>query len=157
MKLVDKRLMGCCGIYCGACFAYRGKVASRAAQLKQELEKERFRRIASAFKWVGDWRQFSRWLYWLTKFKCKGCQTGGGWPWCSIRRCCQRKGYTSCAECELMPCEKLEWITRRYKGWNLRNLKRIRQVGTKQWLKEQAQKVRAGFVAGETIAAIKRD
>jgi len=153
---MNRNLLGCCGIYCGACFAYRGRVSEGAAELRNELKKEKFRRIATAFDWVGDWRQFSRWLYWLMKFKCEGCQTGGGWPWCPVRRCCKKKGFTSCAECEEMPCEKLGWITKRYKGWNLKNLRRIREVGVGRWLKEADAEVRRGFVAGETIAGIKR-
>ena len=152
----ERDLLGRCGIYCGACFAYRGEVSRKAEQLRDELKREKFRRIATAFGWVGDWTQFNRWLYWLTRFKCEGCQAGGGWPWCPIRKCSQKKGFTSCAECEEMPCEKLEWITRRYKKWNLKNLRRIREVGVDKWLREQAKEVKAGFVAGDTIAAIKK-
>ena len=152
----NRNLVGRCGIYCGACFAYRGNVSKKAIELRNELKKERFRRIATAFEWVGDWSQFTRWLYWLSKLKCDGCQAGGGWPWCPVRKCSQKKGFISCAECEQMPCERLEWITRRYKRWNLQNLERIREVGIDRWLTEQARKVKSGFVAGETVAAIKR-
>ena len=38
--------------------------------------------------------------------KCTGCVTGLGQPldkgpqWCKIRKCCQEKGFHTCAECE---------------------------------------------------------
>jgi len=84
--------------------------------------------------------------------KCQGCGAGGGNPWCSIRRCCQKKGFTSCAE---FPCEKLDWITKRYSKWNVKNLERIREVGIEKWLEEQEEKVRQGFITGEVIKGIK--
>ncbi|HDM27114.1 MAG TPA: hypothetical protein ENG27_02210 [Candidatus Bathyarchaeota archaeon] len=55
-----------------------------------------------------------------------------------------------------MPCKKLEWITRRYKKWNLKNLKRIRKIGYEEWLKEMKKAVEEGFVTGDVIAAIGR-
>jgi len=150
------KLVGCCGIYCGACFAYRRTLAEKASELKKLLEKENFRRIATAFEWVGSYRDFSRWLSWLVKLVCDGCQTGGGNPFCSIRKCCWRRGYKSCADCPEMPCQKLEWITRRYRRWNLKNLRRIREVGYERWLREMEEDVKRGFTTGQVIAGIKR-
>lgn len=67
---------------------------------------------------------------------------GGGNPFCSIRRCCRKKGIESCAECEEFPCKRLEWISKRYRNWNVKNLKRIKEVGYKRWLKEKEEEVR---------------
>jgi len=152
----EYNLIGCCGIYCGACFAYRREISRKAKELKDLLEREKFRRIAKPFDWIGSYRDFSRWLSWLVRLTCDGCQTGGGNPFCSIRKCCQKKGYTSCADCPEMPCKKLEWITRRYKKWSLKNLKRIREIGYEEWLKEMKKAVEEGFVTGDVIAAIGR-
>lgn len=150
------KLVGCCGIYCGACFAYRRSIAAKAEELKEVLEQEKFRRIATAFDWIGDYKEFSKWLRWLVKLTCNGCQTGGGNPYCSIRRCCKSKGYLSCAECPDMPCKKLEWITRRYKKWNLKNLKFIKSRGYDEWIEEMEREVERGFKTGDVIAAIER-
>ncbi|MHC1564469.1 MAG: DUF3795 domain-containing protein [Candidatus Hecatellaceae archaeon] len=149
-------LVGCCGIYCGACFAYRRSLSSEAGKLKELLEKEKFDRIATAFSWVGSYRDFKRWLTWLKRLTCNGCQTGGGNPFCAIRRCCQRKGLLSCADCPEMPCRKLDWITRRYRKWNLKNLERIREAGYQRWLREMRAEVRKGFTTGKVIAGISR-
>lgn len=151
----DRNLVGCCGIYCGACFACRGEVSERARELREQLKEEKFNKIATAFEWIGDYGEFRKWLSWLVRLKCEGCGAGGGNPFCQIRKCCRKLGFASCAECERMPCKKLEWITRRYRKWNLKNLERIRKVGVERWLSEQAEKVRAGFLTGEVIAPLR--
>jgi hypothetical protein len=148
IPIKDRDLIGCCGIYCGACFAYRRSLSEKAKELRELLEKERFDRIATAFNWVGSYRDFKRWL------TCNGCQTGGGNPFCTIRRCCKRKGLLSCADCPEMPCQKLDWITRRYRKWNYRNLLRIQKIGYGEWLKEMEAEVRKGFITGQVIAGI---
>jgi hypothetical protein len=151
----DNDLIGCCGIYCGACFAYRKEISDKAKSLRELLKKEKFNKIAKPFKWVGDYREFRKWLSWLVRLKCdNGCQAGDGNPFCSIRKCCRKKGFVSCADCELMPCKKLEWISKRYKKWNIENLKRIREVGYKKWLKEQRESVKKGFITGEVIRSM---
>lgn len=33
--------------------------------------------------------------------KCPGCHKNEKASWCKIRKCCQRKGFHSCAECEM--------------------------------------------------------
>ena len=154
--MVDKNLVGCCGIYCGACFGYRGTISQKATELREVLNSERFgRRIVTALPWIGDYSEFSKVLSHLESLKCAGCGAGGGNPWCSIRRCCQKRGFTSCAECSEFPCKKLDWITKRYDQWNLRNLERIREVGIERWLREQEEKVKEGFTTGDVIKGIK--
>lgn len=149
-------LVGCCGIYCGACFAYRGEIPLKARELKELLNKERFHKIAVPFDWVGDYREFRRWLGFLARMKCDGCGAGGGNPFCQIRRCCRKRGYISCAECSEMPCKKLDWITKRYRKWNLKNLYEIRDLGYKSWMERAERDVKRGFTTGKVIIGIKR-
>lgn len=149
-------LIGCCGIYCGACPFYRSKIPNLAQKLKEEIKREKFDKIAVPFDWVGNYKDFKKWINFLARAECEGCQTGGGNPFCSIRRCCRKKELTSCADCDEMPCKKLEWISERYRNWNLKNLKRIRKIGYKEWLKEMNEKVEGGFVTGVVIKGIGR-
>ena len=155
MSAINKNLLGCCGIYCGACFAYRGTIRQKAVELREILNEEKFRKIVTALGWMGDYSEFSKFLSHLKSLKCEGCGAGGGNPWCSIRKCCQKKGFTSCAECNELPCEKLEWITKRYSKWNLKNLEKVKEIGIKKWLKEQKENVETGFTTGEVIKGIK--
>ncbi|MBN2494428.1 MAG: DUF3795 domain-containing protein [Deltaproteobacteria bacterium] len=90
---------------------------------------------------------------------CPACLAGGGSPECPVRACARERGLASCAQCEELdrcargqktgslmrqrraalredgcgfpfgPSEYLARITRKYRGWNLANLERIRDQG----------------------------
>ena len=150
------QLIGCCGIYCGACPFYRSEIPELARLLRDALKREKFDKIAVPFEWVGSYRDFKKWLIFLSRAKCNGCKAGGGNPFCTIRKCCSKKGIKSCAECEEFPCDKkmLRWLSERYRGWNVKNLERIRSIGYEKWLEEMENKVEEGFVTGDIIRGI---
>ena len=152
----NKNLIGYCGIYCGACPFYRSEIPDRAKELKELLEQEKFRQIAVPFDWVGDYREFKKWVNFLARAKCRGCGAGGGNPFCSIRKCCQKKGILSCADCPEFPCRKLDWISERYRKWNLKNLVQIKELGCEEWLKEAQAEVSKGFITGAIVKGMKR-
>ncbi|MGB2853458.1 MAG: DUF3795 domain-containing protein [Dehalococcoidia bacterium] len=91
---------------------------------------------------------------------------GGGNPACPIKTCVNSQGFTTCAECEHMPCKRgennenwfqdasafLELITKRYRDWNVKNLERIREVGYRQFTDEMQAKVKTGFMTSSVIA-----
>jgi hypothetical protein len=157
VSVVKENLIGCCGIYCGACPFYRGEITELSRRLKEAIKEEKFDKIAIPFEWVGSYREFKKWVNFLARAKCEGCQAGGGNPFCSIRKCCQRKEIKSCAECIDLPCKKLDWTSERYRKWNIKNLKRIKEVGYERWLKEKKVEVKEGFKTGLIIKGIKRD
>ena len=154
--MVNENLIGACGIYCGACPFYRSEIPELSRRLKEALKAEHFNKIAVPFEWVGDYREFKKWLSFLSRARCDGCQAGGGNPFCAIRKCCRKLGVRSCAECEKFPCSKLDWITKRYRKWNIKNLRRIREVGYEKWLMEMEAEVKRGFVTGIVIRGITR-
>jgi hypothetical protein len=39
-------LVACCGLYCGDCFGYKGKVADLARDLRKELRQAKFDKVA---------------------------------------------------------------------------------------------------------------
>ena len=151
-------LVGCCGIYCGACPFYRSEIPELAKELKEVLKRERFDKIAVPFDWVGSYRDFKKWVNFLARAKCDGCQAGGGNPFCPVRRCCRRRGFRSCAECSEFPCGKeyLKWLSKRYGNWNVENIKRIREIGYEKWLEEMEEEVRKGFTTGAVVKGIKK-
>jgi len=71
--------------------------------------------------------------------RCVGCRLGEQHSWCSIWNCCVKKhGFETCTECdEVFNCEI--FLRRKVAQWipAYDNLRRIKESGLKNWLKEQ--------------------
>jgi len=164
----EKHLLAPCGIYCGACDLFLGN--------SRNLAKEMYR-ILNGFNMadVGPWAMgiqrgrvvdFLNILQnWSQGSKCPGCWAG---DWesrsCPVRACSQQQEFLTCAECDRMPCNRLEegpspeaaaflgLITKRYSNWNIVNLEQIREVGYRRFVDEMQEKVRNGFLTSEVIS-----
>lgn len=128
MAVVDRKLVGRCGLYCGACGIYRA----------YKDNGEYLKRIADYFKCPPE------------KVRCEGCQALTAECWgtgCKMVQCLNAKGYQFCYECpeyEKRSCEQYEKFSKNYleeDGVDLRaNLARIRAGDTDAWLKESEAK-----------------
>jgi len=133
-----------CGLYCEECFGHTGQIADLARDLRAELRKARFDRIAGAlanesfFKVFADYPQAYELLGALVKLRCKNmCKGGGGPPYCKIRRCSQGKALAGCWECAgFETCDKLKTLAPAHNDAHIRNLKKLRRSGV------------AGFISG---------
>jgi hypothetical protein len=132
LVLVNKNLVGRCGLYCGACIIYRAYKDSE--RLRREIAE---RENCSA-----------------EEIRCEGCQTvlTSGWnskEWgmnCKIVKCLEAKGLNFCYECDMYPeCEKFhaEADSCLKHGENLMdNLNRIKAEEVEEWLEEEDKKWR---------------
>lgn len=122
---MNKNLIGFCGIDCSQCFSYKMTLSEAAKTLRRELRAAKLKRFWSEMPFLGQYEAFKKSLDGLAMLRCpNGCRGGGGNPWCKIRKCCQKKNYFSCAECELIKnCNKLSVISKNYKNENLKILK----------------------------------
>ncbi len=130
--LVDTRLVGRCGLYCGACGIYRA----------YKDNGDYLKRLAAHFKCPPE------------KVRCEGCQalTPNCWGYkCKIVQCLRAENLEFCYQCkqyEEHSCEKFENLANPYleeNGVDLRaNLERIRkgEAEIKVWLKESEEKFR---------------
>ncbi|MDH5634499.1 MAG: DUF3795 domain-containing protein [Candidatus Bathyarchaeota archaeon] len=128
--MVDKSLVGRCGLYCGACEIYRAYKEGG----------EVLRRAAEYFKCPPE------------KVRCKGCQVLTPECWgtgCEMVQCLNAKELRFCYECpdyERHACEKYEKFAEAYlkeDGVDLRNnLARIKAGEAERWLKESAENFR---------------
>lgn len=131
--MVNKNLVGRCGLYCGSCEIYR------AYKDSQELRE----RLAKKHKCLPE------------EVRCKGCRALGTYPWtyekewgsnCKIRNCLNVKGLTFCYECpEYDTCQKHADLAKAcsWLGVDLRaNLRMIREGKAEEWLLEQDKKLR---------------
>jgi len=143
-------LVGYCGLHCGACAIHQQAIRERALRLLEVLNAYQFREIAEEAKeWdpkLAFYPQFEDVLQSLMKKfgECPGCPSGGGPPVCEIRNCCKEEGFPTCADCDKLPCGKLEPQIEAYKG-HLDMLRRIREVGKDRWAKEMEERVKEGF------------
>ena len=96
-----------CGLYCHECFGHAGKIADLSRDLRAELRKAKFDRVAGTlaeepyFKVFANYPETYKVLGALVKLRCRSmCKGGGGSPFFKIRKCSQRKGYAGCLECD---------------------------------------------------------
>ncbi|UCH51973.1 MAG: DUF3795 domain-containing protein [Chloroflexota bacterium] len=124
----DKNLIAYCGLNCAECFSYKMTVSEDAKNLRRELRAAKLKNSWKEIPFLGEYEPFKKSLDGLAMLRCpKGCRGGGGNPWCKIRKCCQKKGFWSCADCNLTEsCEKLAVISIGYKNRNLKILKELK-------------------------------
>jgi len=131
-----------CGLYCELC-AERSRIPQRAAALQQAMAEEGWPYWGSS---VPDFTEFWRFLEGLhTGGGCPGCRADGGYPQCQIRACARERGVELCSECPDFPCHRVEALAARYPTLIADN-RRLQAVGLEQWLSEQRERARRGFV-----------
>ncbi len=139
----EKELVAYCGLYCGDCFSYQGKVADLARDLRKELRQTRFDLTAEFLSGISYFKVFENYpecyevLGSLVKFRCKkACRGGGGPPFCKIRKCCEKKGLTGCWECdEFTTCEKLDFLKTSHGDAHIKNLRKIKKQGIDNFIR----------------------
>lgn len=139
----NKNLLAYCGLYCGDCFAYKGKIADLARDLRKELRDVKFDKTAeslsslSFFEVFKNYKQSYDVLGAMVKFRCKrACKGEGGPPFCKIRKCCQKKGIEGCWECdEFETCSKLDFLKANHGDAHIKNLRRIKRAGLDDFIK----------------------
>lgn len=141
--MTDSDLIAYCGLYCGDCHGFKGKIPDLARDLRKELRESRYDKFAeflSQYKFaegLKDYKKCYEVLGMMVKFRCrKGCKQGGGSPFCKIRKCCQKKGLQGCWECdEFETCDKLDFLKPVHGNAHVKNLKRIKKQGVKEFVK----------------------
>ncbi len=136
----NKNLIAYCGLYCGQCPGYEGKIADLARDLRKELRRAKFQKVAHGltkyFKQFKDYDQSYELLGLMVKFRCKRtCRNGGGPPFCKIRKCCVKKELEGCWECiEFETCTKLDFLNAVHDDGHIKNLRKIKRHGVSKFL-----------------------
>jgi hypothetical protein len=132
-------------------------IRKRGIQLREVLDAYQLGEIAKEAKeWdpmLAHYPQFEEVLKSLMKMfgECSSCLEGGGPPSCAIRDCCKENGFSTCAECSKMPCDKLQPQVQGYKG-HVAMLHKIKEIGKDRWAEEMEEKVKEGFSYLEVMA-----
>ncbi len=133
----NEELISFCGLYCGECPNYTGKIADLARDLRKELRSVRFEKTAdvlskiSFFSMFKDYKQCYDVLGGMVKLRCNhACKDGGGNPFCKIRKCCRKKELAGCWLCpEFEICEKLAELKANHGVAHIKNLRKIKRNG----------------------------
>lgn len=148
MNEKPQNLVGYCGLYCGACGIYQGKIKQAVENLRKIISTYGFDKITSELaKWEPAFQHYTEYEKVLNGFvkifgDCPACIKGGGDPNCAVRECCKQKTYTTCAQCtEMETCEKLQ----RYGSRALEGLRKIKTIGIDKWAIEMQKKVDSGY------------
>ena len=139
----EENLIAYCGLYCGDCFSYQGKIADLSRDLRKELRSNKFDKTAKSLSIMSFFKVFEEYdkcykvLGAMVKLRCKrGCRNGGGNPYCAIRKCCERKKYEGCWECdEYENCSKMDFLKTNHGDAHIKNLRKINKKGKKEFLK----------------------
>ena len=135
-------LIAYCGLYCGDCFAHKGKVADLARDLRKELRQTRFDKTVEALSEESFFKAFAEYpvcyevLGGMVKFRCKrACRGGGGPPHCKIRKCCTKKGIDGCWQCdEYESCDKLDIHNISHGDAHTKNLRKLKKKGVDEFI-----------------------
>jgi hypothetical protein len=139
----NKPIISYCGLFCSECFSNTGKIADLARDLRKELRQNRFDKTAESLSALSFFKVFNKYpdcyevLGAMVKLRCKkGCREGGGDPFCAIRRCCVRKGFEGCWECEeFEDCRKMDFLKANHGDAHIKNLRKIKRIGKEEFLK----------------------
>jgi hypothetical protein len=132
-----------CGLYCGDCFGHTQKIADLARDLRKELRRYRFDKMADMLAQVSSFKEFKNYekcyslLGTMVKMRCiKTCRGNGGPPECGIRNCARKKKLDGCWQCDdLETCEKLKILEPHHGPAYLKNLRKIKKQGPAAFIK----------------------
>jgi len=136
----EKDLVAYCGLYCGECINRKGEIADLARDLRKKLREAKFDRVSLGlskyFKEFNKYQECYEVLGAMVRLRCKkACKGGGGPPFCKIRKCCQKKGYEGCWECEeFETCKKLEFLKPIHGDAHIKNMRKIKKQGIDKFL-----------------------
>ncbi|MFW9843656.1 MAG: DUF3795 domain-containing protein [Candidatus Thorarchaeota archaeon] len=131
-----------CGLYCAECPSYTGIIPDLARDLRKALRVYRYDKISSAlaelpfFKEFKDYENAYEVMGALVKMRCsKGCRSGGGNPFCNMKKCTERKGFEGCWECDaIKSCKKLNELNSTHGEAHRKNLRKLKTKGVDEFL-----------------------
>ncbi|OHB77271.1 MAG: hypothetical protein A2Z25_14340 [Planctomycetes bacterium RBG_16_55_9] len=136
-------LIGYCGLYCGDCVGHTETVANLTRDLRKELRRHRFDKMAEMMAKVPYFKEFENYdkcyslLGTMVKLRCKrACRGNGGPPNCKIRSCSRKKKLDSCWQCEnFSTCENLKFLETNHGVAHLKNLRKLKRHGPAAFVK----------------------
>ena len=132
----NRSLIAYCGLYCGACsfkLTYEERQREHLNAMLTVLQN-------THAEWCDEQRNEP-----IEEFLCYGCrdERSTDKDGCSIYRCVKNKGLAHCGVCDEFPCAEIvstDNDTQPHHTGIIENLKMLRELGEKQWLRIQEQR-----------------
>jgi hypothetical protein len=148
-----KELIGYCGIYCGSCGMFRGRIYAKIAQEFLEIIKaagypDELTINTKGVKPDFDFKEFLKGVEHFSKedsgaYCQESCKQGGGVS-CKFRLCVTERGLEICYECKDFPCKHFsETIDKSQE--KLKDYERFKKCGFEEWLRFQAERAEKGY------------
>lgn len=108
-----------CGLNCELCKTRSRKIREKAIELQDAMDEMNFAEVSRVIPFMhGKYRNHVKLMKFFTENECPGCRENGGNPFCAIRKCADKRGYTTCAECGKL-CKKFDMLFRVHKDGEL--------------------------------------
>jgi len=144
METIARKLTAHCGLYCGDCIRYKSKTSELARDLVEELKRAQFDKYAEVKStFVNEFKNYKecvKVLDAIAELQCNNTCRGGGCPTfnCKIIECCNTKRFAGCWEClEFENCKKLDFLEPFHGNLPKKNLRKIKELGLKEWLEHR--------------------
>jgi hypothetical protein len=148
-----KKLIGYCGVYCGTCGMYKGRIYAKIAQEFLEVIKaagypEELTINPKGIKPDFDFNEFLKGLEYFSKedsaaFCQVSCKQGGGVA-CKNRPCARERVIEICYECKDFPCKYFSKHLEKYPE-KLKDYELFKKLGYEGWLRFYAEKAEKGY------------
>ncbi len=148
-----KKLVGYCGIYCGSCGMFRGRIYSKIAQEFLEIIKaagypDELTINPNSDKPDFNFTEFRKGLEYLSQensgaYCQEPCKLGGGVN-CEFRLCVKEKGLEICYECDDFPCK---YYSKTFKNSSekQKDYERFKRLGLNRWIRFHKERAEKGY------------
>jgi hypothetical protein len=136
MSVDPSRMTAYCGLYCEDCAFHTGSIPDLARDLRKELRKARFDKVAEVIPFLDAevYNQTYEFLGSLVKLRCKGCKVSARSQFCGVAQCAIKKGYKGCWECaDFATCAEMDFLVPVHGDAHVKNLRKIKKVGVEEW------------------------
>ena len=147
----EKKLVGYCGLYCGNCGIYKGRIVPKmAADLKELISTHGFAEWVPKYEKTDfSFEEFQKGLKFFSDQErgpyCQvPCKEGGGLPFCKIRPCANEKEVEICFECKEFPCKLFSPFLEKHPEI-IEEEKKYKKLGMEMWIKLKEEKSKRGY------------
>jgi len=131
---MNKEDIAYCGLNCELCQERFNDIREKAKSLNESLDNVNFDEIAKLIPFMKhSYKGYKKTTGFFME-ECPGCRNKGGNPFCGIRKCAAKRGYFSCAECDVL-CRKFNKLFKVHADNEIQNnIKKIKEAGIEEFM-----------------------